>query len=266
MTSLYNDFDKRPSIPPPGINSSRKRIAILMLNSPNIPHYAHYATMNNYMYATKHGYDFIVERAPLNTSDSWTWDPENEYVLVWYKAEFIKRHLKNYHYVLFIDSDATPRDFQYTIEKEVIDRYNDNFSLIFQEDVWRSLAGLPVCKKICTGLICAKNCPSAFAVLDLWARAPYVDKECIEFRYKHAREQDCIMHLFKTRPEVQQHVKIFPAHLGLFGQYDSKWIYHMGGVNKKERTVVLFQDFKKSLDKMIHDTNHFLTDYEKDKK
>ena len=60
---------------PPGVTQSKLRIAILMLNSPNIPNYAHFATMNNYMYAAKHGDDFIVERLQQNVEESWSWEP-----------------------------------------------------------------------------------------------------------------------------------------------------------------------------------------------
>lgn len=44
------------------------RICIIMLSSPNIPNYAHFAAINNYLYATKHHYDFIVERQPRDTT------------------------------------------------------------------------------------------------------------------------------------------------------------------------------------------------------
>mgnify|MGYP000176724305 CR=1 FL=1 len=71
------------------------RIAIIMLNSPNISSYAHFASLNNYLYTINKGYDFIVERLPLDIKNDWTYDPNNEYVWVWYKAELIKKHLKN---------------------------------------------------------------------------------------------------------------------------------------------------------------------------
>jgi hypothetical protein len=41
------------------------KICILILNSPNIPYYAHATTMINNLYAVKHKYDFIVENALL---------------------------------------------------------------------------------------------------------------------------------------------------------------------------------------------------------
>lgn len=132
---LYPNFHETNIVPPSGIKS-KLRIAIVMLNSPNIPDYAHYSTMTNYMYASQHGYDFIVERTPLDTENKWAWDPLHEYTLVWYKADFLKKHLKNYHYILYIDSDAHFLDFNFTIENELITRFNNDFSLIFQEDIF----------------------------------------------------------------------------------------------------------------------------------
>jgi hypothetical protein len=254
---LYTDYLSH-DFPPKIENSDKPRIAIVMLNSPNIPNYAHFATMNNYLYATNHGYDFIVERLPLNTREDWTWDPKNEYTLVWYKAEFIKRHLKNYHYLLFIDSDATFVNIEYTIEKELIERYNDDFRIIFQEDVWRSIIGPrpeSEIKKICAGLVFLKNCQETLDVLDVWIRAPYSDPRCFQFRYRHAREQDCIMYLKDNNPVVKKHIKIFPAHLGLFGQYDSNWILHLGGVLIPERSTILFNVFNHYYKKLVDETN-----------
>jgi len=40
-------------------------ICILVLNSPNIPNYAHASAMINNLYAVKNNYDFIVERYHL---------------------------------------------------------------------------------------------------------------------------------------------------------------------------------------------------------
>lgn len=235
-----------PPQPPSRLPGGKPRIAVLMLNSPNIPHYAHYAAMNNYLYASQRGYDFIVERYPANVEEEWCWDSENEYKLVWYKAEFLYRHLKNYHYVLFIDSDAVVLDFSMSIEKEVIGKFSDAFSLVFQEDVWKKRAGTDHPKKICTGLICAKNARRTFEILDLWIRAPHTHTTCFQYRNKHAREQDCYQHLHDTVPAVKSGTLIYPCKEGLFGQYDASWIFHMGGVNTCERYERLYDIFKKA--------------------
>lgn len=186
---------------PPGVTQSKLRIAILMLNSPNIPNYAHFATVNNYMYAAKHGYDFIVERQPQNVEESWSWDPHNEYVLVWYKPELIKRHLKNYHYV---DSDAYFVNGDLNIEDALLKWTENDKCMIFQEDVWRS--DFPPDAKvksgqICAGLVFIKNCPESFRILDTWTHAPHIDPDCVKYKYEHAREQDTIIILKNKYPD-----------------------------------------------------------------
>ena len=234
-SSLYNTI-------PDGVIDSKLRIAIIMINSPNIPNYAHCATINNYLYSTKYSYDFIVERQPSNIQEKWQWDPENEYVIVWSKAEIIKKHLKNYHYVLFIDSDAFFKNFDYKIEDILVKELSQNPDkvIIFQEDKWRKdLCYGIISDEICAGLIFVKNCQKAFDILDVWIRSPYSDKNCEEFKYNHPREQGCIMYLANTYPEIKKHIFIYPAKFGMFGQYDSDWIVHLGGVDKHSRTHVI---------------------------
>jgi len=213
------------------------RIAIIMLSSPDIPNYAHFAAINNYLYSTKNRYDFIVERQPRDTLNKWSWNKEKQSSISWYKAELLKRHLVNYDYILFIDSDAIFNDFNYTIENELVPLSKEK-CIIFQEDIWNSNTDI-VSDKVCTGLIFVKNCKQAFAILDTWARAPYVDQNCISMRYKHPREQDCIMYLIKTNPEIKKNVYIYPANKGMFGQYDAKWIIHMGGTNDINRSELI---------------------------
>jgi hypothetical protein len=235
-----------------GITDSKLRIAIIMLNSPNISSYAHFAALNNYLYTIDKGYDFIVERLPQDIKNDWTYDPNNEYVWVWYKAELIKKHLKNYNYVLYIDSDAFINDGKYKIEDVLLPMLdNEEKVIIFQEDVWNST--IPIDyepNKICTGLVFVKNCQKAFDILDLWIKAPYIDEKCYKFRYNHPREQGCIQYLRdKDDYDIKKNIVIFPAKLGFFGQYDSKWIIHMGGTNKKNRIELISSHHKANFEK-----------------
>jgi hypothetical protein len=229
------------------------RIAIIMLSSPNIPNYAHFAAINNYLYSTKHSYDFIVERQPRDTLNNWTWDSQKQSSVSWYKAELLKKHLVHYDYILFIDSDAIFNNFDYTIENELVPLVNSDKCIIFQEDIWESTNIGTQSGLVCTGLIFVKKCQEAFAILDTWARAPYVDQNCIPMRYIHPREQECIMYLMKTNKDIQQQILIYPAYKAMFGQYDAKWIIHMGGTNNYNRTELIsrycyaqFQDFIKN--------------------
>jgi hypothetical protein len=239
---------------PDGISKSKLRIAIVMLNSQNIPKYGHLATMNNYMYSAKNGYDFIVEKQPLNIKDKWSWDEKNEYVLVWYKAEFIKRHLKNYHYILFIDSDAYFIDNNIKIEDQLISLLTNETCVLFQEDVWRSdfpeTANVRT-GEICAGLIFIKNCEESFRVLEAWSNAPYIDPDCEKYTYEHAREQDAIIVLRNKYPKFKEYINVVSAKLGIFGQYNSKWIIHLGGISKEVRTKYISDAFDNQLKNLI---------------
>ena len=90
------------------LTCDKNQICVIMINSPNIPLYGHKSAINNYLYCVKHGYSFIVERCPAmnDTEKDYMWNNNNEYLLVWSKPTLVKRHLQNYKYVFFIDSDA----------------------------------------------------------------------------------------------------------------------------------------------------------------
>jgi hypothetical protein len=229
------------------------RICIIMLSSPNIPNYAHFAAINNYLYSTKHHYDFIVERQPRDTTNDWTWNPKKQSSISWYKAELLKKHLHNYDYILFIDSDAIFNDFDYTIENELVPLTQNKTCIIFQEDTWEST--YPATQNlICTGLVFVKKCPEAFAILNEWAQAPYTNPLCIPMRYTHPREQECIMYLMNTNKDIQKHILIYPASKAMFGQYDSKWIIHMGGTNDYNRTELISRYCHSQFQNFIRDT------------
>jgi hypothetical protein len=243
-------------VPPEGIDN-RPRIAIVMINSKGVPKYGHFTAMNNYLYASKQNYDFIVEKQPQDIEHDWTWDSMNQYVIVWYKAELLKRHLKNYHYVLYIDSDAYVSNIEYRIEDILIPYMKDDLCILFQEDKWQQSIALrqnnEVTSDICAGLIFIKNCQKAFDILDLWSRAPYENPDCFGFRYKHAREQDCIIHLRKTY-NLEKYINIYPCIYGMFGQYDSKWIVHLGAINLNDRNTVTQQVFKHNYNSYLFET------------
>ena len=246
---------------PDGVTNSRLRIAIIMLNSPDIPNYAHFATMNNYLYASKHHYDFIVERQPEDIKQEWSWNPEKQSSVSWYKASLIKKHLKNYHYILFIDSDAFFSEFKYSIEEELVPLVNNKTVMIFQEDIWKSDVEEHIPNKICTGLIFVKSCPLAFDILDLWILAPYHNINCFDFRYKHPREQACIEYILKEYG-IWDSIYIYPGRKKMFGQYDADWIIHMAGTNNINRCEVISRYFDSKYKDFIKITSQQLYENE----
>lgn len=87
------------------------------------------------------------------------------------------------------------------------------------------------------------------------ARAPYSDPECLKYRYVHAREQDTLKYLKNKYESVDKHIKIFPAVLEMFGQYNSKWIAHYGAMNKDERLLKLSDNFEKQKSLFFEEEN-----------
>lgn len=217
------------------------RIGIGMINSPNIPKYAHYSTLLNYMYATKHSYDFIINRCPDDTDIDWKWDPENEYTSVWYKPEFIKKYLQYYHIFVFIDSDAYFKDIEKSVEdflKEE-DKNGDEALIYIAEDCKD--------KKICwttgpnTGVIIAKNTPKTFKILDDWIKAPQTDL-CKSWKYKHTREQGCLWDLKNAK--YSKEIKIVKPATKL-GTHDGDWIVHLAATSSSFRETYFGDIIKK---------------------
>ena len=209
------------------------RICIGMINSPGIHEYAQYSTKLNYDYATKHGYDFIVNRCPDAIDADWKWDKNNQYVLVWYKSEFIKKYLPSYHYLVYIDSDAYFKDMNKKIE---------DFLREEQDDSLMYMAADCTNSNFCWnadgpngGVIIVKNTPETFTILDDWINAPN-NEMCEKWKYKHPREQQCLWNLKKARYDKE--IKIIQPATRL-GTTDGTWIVHLLGKSKIERYVIL---------------------------
>ena len=129
------------------------RIAILMMNSPNIPKYAYYSTLIKY--ATRYGYAFLVKMCPWEENMS--------------KASVIKKFLHLYDYIVYLDSDAFVYDQSIPIEfliKNTFDK-NPSLSLVTQEDS----DDQHTCYNkgsMNAGILIFKNCSTSFELLEEW--------------------------------------------------------------------------------------------------
>ncbi len=218
------------------------RICVGMINSPSIPKYAQYTTMLNYMYATKHSYDFVVNRCPDDTDIDWKWDAKNEYVSVWYKPEFIKKYLKYYHFFVFIDSDAYFKDMDKTVESFLQNEDNNNpETLIYVAKDCKD-------KEICwtsgpnTGVIIVRNTPKTFELLDEWINAPKTDL-CKFWKYRHTREQGCLWELRNSKFSKEIRI-VEPAYK--LGTHDGDWVVHLAATSGDYREKYfgdLFRNF-----------------------
>lgn len=219
----------------------KKNIGILILNSPNISNYAHSATLINYLYSTKYNYDFIVERCPLkeDLSKNYMWDGKYSYLFVWSKSSLIKKHLINYDYIFFIDSDAIFTDHNNSIEYFIDNNFSNNTCLLLSNDCLTKYYCFNE-NKLNTGVIVAKNTDITFEILDKWIEAPNTEI-CNEWKFKHPREQECL-NILKNK-FYNDKIKIIDNY-NLNG-IDGDWIKHYMGIDKNKRTKILNLYLKK---------------------
>lgn len=210
-----------------------------MLNSPNIPKYAHMATLVNYMYASKHGYNFVVHRCPLSKykEKEWMWgDGKNEYLFVWSKASIINKYLKQFDIVFFIDSDAIFVDQKISIEKFIEENFSEKTKVAMAEDC--------VNKNQCwfkdkentrynSGSLLFINSPEAFQLLNEWNN---VEKNCSEYKWEHPYDQSCLNKVIHKKPynlhfkkpfhlsEKKDYIYLAPYHK--MNGRDGEWIQH----------------------------------------
>ena len=210
-------------------------ICILILNSPNILEYAHSATIINKLYANKYNYDFIVERCPLkeDLNKDYMWDGENEYKFVWSKPSLIKKHLKNYDYLFFIDSDAIFVNHEQSIDSFIDKNFINETCLLFGTDcITKNSCFYNFKNDLNTGVIIAKNTDKTFEILNIWIQAPNT-VVCKEFKYLHPREQGCIniIKYYYNEIKIVNYYKL--------NGIDGIWIKHYMGVTYKTRCKIL---------------------------
>lgn len=218
------------------------RVCVLMVNSPNIHMYAHHAAMVNYMYATHHGYDFVVVRCPRREDMmyDWMWDDLNEYVLVWSKAPLVRRYLPLYDYLLFIDSDAVVIDMEKSVHAFMAEHgVPESASLVVSQDCINSKQSDCHTKQHPnTGVMLFRNNDTTLQLLDEWMAAP-LDGTCAEFTHVHTREQACLEVLRKRDPRWTQAIHVLPV--SAMNGTDGNFVRHYMGTSPEERHLLLGQ-------------------------
>lgn len=220
------------------MSCNNKRVGILMMNTPNVSKYAHIATFINYKYCSKHGYAFIVERCPSkrDMNKNWMWDNKNEYLIVWSKPVMIKRHLSNYDYLLVIDSDAVFLDQEKKVESFVNSYIDDKICMITGQDCLKEGHCFDA-SHLNAGVILVINKKKTFEILDRWIAG--ADKECVDWKYQHPREQMCLQILKDL--DFQQEIKII-SHKEING-LDGLWIRHYMTMTSEQRLSLMDKHF-----------------------
>lgn len=243
------------------LTCSAPRVCVLMLNSPNIPPYAHAATIVNYLYAAKHGYAMLVPRCPV-ASDlenpkrrQWMWgDGQDEYMLVWSKPATIEKYLRHFDYLMFVDSDAVVVNDAFKVEDFVERHFKKNTVMVWAEDClhktycWQPGTGN-------TGVMVFKNTPGAFTLLRQWRSAAMCDpkKDPKKWKHQHTREQACLNEMLtkvnpKTGRPLYPHVRMVPYHV--MNGSDGTWIQHYMGDPVPERIARVNKHLGKRLSEL----------------
>lgn len=216
------------------------RIAILMISTPDIKNYGHLAAYINYKYCARHGYTFLTERCPRkqDMNKDWMWNDNEPYRIVWSKPALIRRHLPNYDYLFFIDSDAIFINHEKTVET-LIEKYmkkTKKISVLVGEDCLNKTTCWDK-NNLNTGAMLFKNTPDTIKILDKWINA--ANNECVDWKYRHTREQMCLQILKdKYYPHT---IKTIPYHE--INGVDGTWINHYMDMSAEERTRFLSKHF-----------------------
>lgn len=225
------------------------RIAILMINSPNIANYAHKAAVVNYMYASMHGYAFLVERCPSKGS-GFELPDTNEYLMVWTKPHLVKKHLPHYDYLLYIDSDAIVVDREKTIEELAAAHMQPGgpVCMVAGRDCLSS--SIESCTghegELNAGVILFKNDPRTMDILDAWIDAR-LNKDCMKWRDDFPYEQACINHLRNQR--FQREIKVVPTQE--MNGVDGRWIMHYMAQTEATRDDAMVGELRKLFESLV---------------
>ncbi len=158
--------------------SCNQRVAILTLSSSDDPLYLKQAVFVNGMYASKHNYAFVVERCPTKQNANKKWVRAG-----WEKPFYIKRYLRDFDLVLFIDRTLMFVDHSTKIE-DAMGRFLDAETAVIVNTSTGKHAQAD------TQLMLFKNTPKAFEILDAWAQAPLTNM-CKAWRNAPPFEKAC---------------------------------------------------------------------------
>ena len=227
--------------PPDGCRANKLRIGFGMLNSVDIPEYAQHCAQINQEYCRRHGYDFIIERCPGGSKyPRWQWADDDQYLLVWHKAAFLRRHLPRYHYFVYLDSDAYVYDHEISLESftQPIIEAKPETSLIVQRDC-HAQGNCYRGGELNAGILILRNNKKAFDLLDDWdASWQREDGRCVDMRHQHPREQECLIRLSK-RDDYRAHVHMVPVEENMIGQLQARYIRHLSGLDGEKRNQIL---------------------------
>lgn len=200
-----------------------------MMHTPDMASYGHTAAYINYQYCAKNGYAFIVERCPRrqDMGKDWMWDDNNGYLLVWSKPALVLRHLPNYDYLLYIDSDAVVTDQDMKVE-DFVEKHADKDTCILASQDCR-YTGYCYSHGLNAGTLLFVNTPKTIQIIKEWIESP--NKLCPDWKYTHTREQMCLNIMREKFYDKQ--IKVL--HSADMNGSDGTWIKHYMATSGEDR-------------------------------
>jgi len=193
-----------------------KKIAMVTLGTPNIENVFEHSRKNQEYYCQMHDYNYIYYMDTITPFEKVTWN----------KVYVLDKHLGEYDWLIWIDSDAIITNMDILLE-DIIEKAEDKYSALFCDDIggW----------KLNSGVMFWKN--------DQWSRNA-INKWLEMEKLPHSRgaEQQQLINLL---PTLEQRYKIFPRKI--FNQHpdehqEGDFILHMMGKSGEER-IKMFKNF-----------------------
>lgn len=197
----------------PRITKGTKRIGVITLGTPNMKEMLKYSRANQLKYCLKHKYSFIQYDESLVDFK----------IVTWNKVYAIKKHLKDYKWLMWIDSDAVFTNKNITIES-IINEAESNHLLVCDD-----IGGW----KLNTGVMLFKNCDESHNLINEWIKMEHKP-------HSQAAEQGQLIKLLENKNGC----KIFPRQR--FNQHpkehkETDYVLHMMGYSGEDR----IKQFKK---------------------
>jgi len=178
-------------------------------------------TQTQVAYASKHSYDRIT--------DETVYDPTRP--ISWSKIHLIKKYLKDYDYLLWMDADVMVINSNVKIETFLMDEF-----LLLGRDL----------NTLNCGMMLLRNCPKTFEFLDdVWSQTEFINHPWWE--------QAAVIHLY---PKYKSDIKVIPRELcHTFNAYDKSidrfypwvkgdWVVHFAGLRGVQLRYLQDEYFK----------------------
>lgn len=141
-----------------------------------------FSRRNHAAYTTYQRYRIIREDAfPINLN-------LKHYTIVWAKVDVLKKHLRDFDWLVWIDSDVLIMNFKQRLET-FIPRHSD-IDIVITADM----------SGINAGILFWRNSPSGHEILDKWAKMASSDRD----------EQKELAILIETEPNIAERTRILP--------------------------------------------------------